>query len=228
MKIKKSLVIALSTVMAISACSIGVFAFDKGETAHDHYSEVMNTLSKGEVPHIQFTDDEKEEMIRKRKADRMDMSDKTFEELLIERGREDILEEHNREMEKLRSDEEFLKREEENKQERMILENEANERENIAINLVQSSGYYPEGVDKKELERNEDYSLEFICNVCHAYSEHKGELSSGNDAKIVEYLNDCYDEITTWFPQSEKSMETYETIENTIKVRFYSTSVERR
>lgn len=45
---------------------------------------------------------------------------------------------------------------------------------------------------------------------------------------IVKFLNDNYNGITLWYPQTDKTMDTYELIEKTIDVEFYNTQVERR
>ena len=105
---------------------------------------------------------------------------------------------------------------------------DASQRLECAVNLVKRYNYYPDGVDIAKIDSDEDYMLDFVINVCKAYSEHKNELSSTECSTIETYLNKTYDYITGWFPQSEKSMDAYEMIEKTIEVQHYSTSVERR
>lgn len=233
MKSKKKGIImsCIIGVMALSLCSVGVLAMDPGEKTDDILNdpEYCNALNEGRLPtEIKYSNEEKQQMIEKRKADKIKYGTKTELEIAKEEGREE-------EYWKAKADEEEFCSTEEGKKwkaeiDKMYAEQDiiANGQKNAAILLVSNAGYYKDGLDPARIDYDEDYMLDFVITVCKSYSECKKELTSSEITTIESYLNDMYNTITGWFPQSEKSMDAYEMIEKTIEVQYYSTSVERR
>lgn len=235
-------IFVLSAVLALSASAVGVMAVNRTDVqseptdlSAERAKEIDAAIREKRAPILVYSDAEKEEMANERKQERANnaLAKKegwTFEEQLIQEGRLEELAEYRKflaETSGTQTDEDKKFAEEQ----RELAEYHRQEAERIldaAIKLAEDAGYYPEGVDKYKYEADEDYSLDVVCNVCRAYSERKNEMSAGERSTIVKFLNDNYNGITSWYPQTDKTMDTYELIEKTIDVEFYNTQVERR
>ena len=230
-KMKRIVASVCVAATAIAICSAGVLALDLGdfsESAQNRTNEIILAEKENRAPVLSFTQEEKNAMIEQRKSVKQEYQGMSDEEFFASIGREDLIEQQKKLQEKIANDKENERFYTDAKQADFLFREEAAKRLECAADLVTRYNYYPDGLDTAKLDSDEDYMLDFIINVCKAYSEHKNDLSSTERSTIETYLNNTYDTVTGWFPQSEKSMDAYEMIEKTIQVQHYSTSVERR
>ena len=72
----------------------------------------------------------------------------------------------------------------------------------------------------KRFLKDEDYYLECICEVCRMFCQEESNLTSDEKNQIKDYLDTAYNDIVHWYPQSEKSKETYELIEEALDMEY--------
>ena len=246
---KKSIIVIFSAVMVVSSVALVAFAFDNGNDNTYEISnavetkslsemteeEVKEALANNRLPEESYTEEELNSMIEERKENRRKYAGYTEEEMESATRQEAIASNRLEEYERYKAFQESYFSTDEGKKDReeqkkldeynkTVLEKQMKS----VLKCLQNDGYYTNGLDEQKLKREEDYELEFIRSVCNAYSNNKNNLSDEDKSNIEDYLNNRYDEITSWFPQSNESMDTYELIEKTIEVKFPSTQVERR
>ena len=215
MKNKK---IIISAVLAAVAISVGAFSilasgagmFDDTNSADNEGAEEVSSAGV-------LSDEEKSRMIEERKEERRKYGGMTTEERLLAKGEYRALEELKKIEAENSANEEYA---EYAARMKAIDDKNESERNTVVFNMLKNAGYYPDGFDEDRFVKDEDYYLDCISDVCKCYSEQKDSLTDYEKEKAEEYIEIAYSHIIDWYPQSDKSTETYELIEETLDMEY--------
>lgn len=203
MKINRFVIIAAASLLTLTACSLSLMAYN----------------AKASDTSI-LSDEEKSSMIEERKEQRRKYGGMTTEEELLAKGEYSMLEEIENAKKEANATEEGREGQK-NVEDLLSYYDELDrEREKTVFALLKNSEKYPYGYDKDRFVKDEDYYLECICEVCRMFSQEKENLPPDEKNQIEDYLNAAYNDIVHWYPQSEKSKETYELIEDSLNMEY--------
>ena len=203
MKIKRFVIITFVSLLTLSVCSLSLMAY---------YTKSSGTSI--------LSDEEKSRMIEERKEQRRKYGGMTTEEELLAKGEYSMLEEIENAKKEANATKEG-REEQKNVEELLSYYNELDyENEKAVFTLLKDSEKYPNGYDKERFLKDEDYYLECICEVCRMFCQEESNLTSDEKNQIKDYLDTAYNDIVHWYPQSEKSKETYELIEEALDMEY--------